>query len=83
MFLKTWAGLGWADRRRCDVAGDVWVDRGACESLGVSVCASCDGRGGAGGVPPAGFWAAYLPWRADSGPAARICPGGQIAAAPS
>lgn len=39
--------------------------------------------GGAGGVPPAGFWAAYLPWRADSGPAARICPGGQIAAAPS
>lgn len=26
---------------------------GACESLGVSVCASCDGRGG-GGRPPGG-----------------------------
>lgn len=52
-------------------------------NLWVCRCARRVMAGGAGGVPPAGFWAAYLPWRADSGPAARICPGGQIAAAPS
>lgn len=55
MFPKTWAGLGWADRRRCDVAGDVWVDRGGRVNLWVYRCARrVMAGGGGGGRPPSG-----------------------------